>query len=126
MKHKNPYDLSKQQPYKKKKKNNMIIIEPEFILIHLLKNKNSTTIKKLVNIKRKIEKKFPFIYVDVTKFNIISTIQYYSDIFLYENEKIYKKEIAKEYFENSFKYFDIKLNEKTKKIIIKIINKNGK
>ncbi|MFW6247148.1 MAG: hypothetical protein ACOC22_03200 [bacterium] len=73
-------------------------IESSFALIHLLKDKESCTIKEIVTIKRKIEREIPSVYVDASKHSILETVSSYPEIFSWEKNRIKRKETALDYF----------------------------
>lgn len=101
-------------------------IESSFVLIHCLKKNEFCTIKEIVDIKRKVEKKIPSVYVDVSKNSILETISFYPEIFSWEDNLIKRREKAEEYFQNDvieyFSNFDI--DKVLEKKIIQCIEKN--
>jgi hypothetical protein len=82
-------------------------IESSFALIHHLKDRESCTIKEIVEIKRKIERENPSVYVDVSKKSILETISSYPEIFCWVDNIIKRKETAQNYFDkNVIDYFN--------------------
>ena len=98
-------------------------IESPFILIHYLKKKKTCSIKEMVAIKRRVEKKIPTVYVDVSKNSILETISFYPEIFSWEDNLIKRKETANAYFQNDIiDYFsNINIDKSLEKEIIQCI-----
>ena len=86
------------------------IIEPEYILFQELRNKDKCSMSELFELKLKIENKIPEVFIDVSKGAILSSINYFSDIFSWKNNSIVKK--SQSNFDNYIHIIDNKIDEK--------------
>ena len=77
-------------------------IETPFILFHTLKNRESCSIANITAIKRKVEKRIPSVYLDITRSSIFETIDCYPEIFYWDRkeERIKRKDNADRFFQN--------------------------
>ncbi|HNX22095.1 MAG TPA: hypothetical protein PKG88_06995 [Bacteroidales bacterium] len=95
-------------------------IDSSFTLIHYLKNKNSCTIRDIVELKNRIENELKSVYVDVSKDSILQTISQYPEIFYWEENQIKKQKSAEKYFNNNvIDFFKSEQNSKIEDELIK-------
>lgn len=100
-------------------------INADFIMVHLLRIKESITIGELVRMKEKIEKLYPDLFVDITKTSIFSTISIFPDIFSWNDKDEIVKSIHGEHFYDSpyIELFDRHdMDSDTRANILNIIN----
>lgn len=90
-------------------------IDASFVLIHLLKKDNWCTISQLVKKKNMIENKIPSVFVDVSKDAVLSSIEYYPEIFEFKDDRICKRKNSEEFFNESvIPYFSLGVEDSIK------------
>ena len=95
-------------------------IESSFALIHHLKTNKSCSIKEIVAKKYKIEKNIPSVFVDVSKNSILQTVSVYPEIFIWEDNRIKRKDTADKYFNSPIiDFFNDNIDESIKSEVIK-------
>ncbi|NJK94005.1 MAG: hypothetical protein HC905_02920 [Bacteroidales bacterium] len=97
-------------------------IDASFMMIHQLKNKEYCTIYELVEKKHLIENRIPSVSIDVSKNAILSSISNFPEIFIWSDNKIYKKEESHIFFsEPVLSYFDSDIENAIKMEITEIL-----
>lgn len=100
-------------------------IESSFALIHRLKDKESCTIQEIVALKRRIEKEVPSVYIDVSRNSILETVSFYPEIFLWEGNKIKRKETALDYFNSTaIEFFNSNMEKSIQDKVIRFFELN--
>lgn len=74
------------------------IVEAPFVMMHFLKRNESCSIRKMAEIKRKIEKNVPSVYVNATRNYILAIVAGYPEIFSWEDDCVKRKETADKFF----------------------------
>ena len=101
-------------------------IEPSFVLIHVLKTKETCGISEMISIKRKVEKKLPAVYLDVSKNSILATVSSYPEIFSWRNGTIERKANTDDFFQGGVMNFfnNTNMNKKLESRLIQCIESN--
>lgn len=99
------------------------VINSTFVLVHELKQRETCSIRDLVSLKSRIEKKHPTIFVDVSKQSLLGTVSCYPEVFSWEDTKIRKKDPNSRFFNDNFSScFDNGLDKSLKAQIIKVFD----
>lgn len=102
-------------------------IDASFILIHFLKIHQHCTIGEIVKKKFEIEEEIPSVFIDVSRNSILSTVEYFCEIFEFRDNKIIKKNNTEIFFHESvLEYFNhIGVEEEIRKKIIRLLEDNA-
>jgi hypothetical protein len=88
------------------------IIDSEVILVNILKKKEECTFSELINYKSELEKRFPNIYVDVTRRSVLSSIFSLPQVFNWNENVIKKADHSEEFYTDKFvEYFNSKIGD---------------
>jgi hypothetical protein len=98
-----------------------------FVLMHLLRAKESCTVKEMVAVKRKIEEEVEDVYVDASKSSILETVSSYPEIFNWEENHIRRNDSADNYFQPDVMDFfgNTGMDKSLESKIVQCIKDNG-
>ncbi|MBN2531664.1 MAG: hypothetical protein JXB88_02165 [Spirochaetales bacterium] len=78
-------------------------IEPEILLVNLLNSdKKECTIKDLLDIKERIERKISNVYVELNKQTLFAGIENYSNMFFWTGNSIKRVDNSENYFSDNY------------------------
>jgi hypothetical protein len=90
-------------------------IDSEVILANVLRKRSECSLRELLELKNKIEKKLSSVYVDVTINSVLASIESHPRMFYWKNDRIHRVSASqREFFTVNYinTFFNTNLNDK--------------